>query len=119
VTASCAEDAEKYEAAMTFLSYFYSGENYGNLCENTYTFPLTTQTTAYEVTQMQQDVYTSFADADKQISVYIGNEDTPQEFEKKMLNITISILDGDLSLEDGLQWIQESWEQLCIQKEGE
>ena len=31
ITASCAEDPEKYEAAMTFLNYFYSEEAYSRL----------------------------------------------------------------------------------------
>ena len=55
--------------------------------------------------------------ADRRISIYIGNEDTPQGFEKSMLEIVKETLNGDVSAEEGLQMIQKTWEQ-CREGEG-
>ena len=41
ITAACAEDPEKYEAAVAFLEYFYSRDAYAQFCEDSATFPLT------------------------------------------------------------------------------
>ncbi|MCD8150225.1 MAG: ABC transporter substrate-binding protein [Clostridiales bacterium] len=110
VTAECAEDEEKYEAAMTFLTWFYSDEVYAALCEASGTFPLTDLVLDYEDDSVLQDVWESFQDADEKVSVYIGNEDTPEEFEKSMLELVRQIMDGDYSVEAGLQKIQDAWD---------
>lgn len=113
VTAPCAADEKKYESAMTFLRYFYSQESYMDLCQSTYTFSLLKGKHSYgEVTDIQEDVYESFQNADCRISVYIGNEDTPEEFEKSMLTIIQQVLDHQISTEAGLEEIQKVWERL-------
>ena len=117
ITASCAEDPEKYDAAMTFLNYFYSEEAYSRLCEDSSTFPLTDVEMQYEENSLLEDTWSSFAAADRRISIYIGNEDTPQGFEKSMLEIVKETLNGDVSAEEGLQMIQKTWEQ-CREGEG-
>lgn len=117
VTASCAEDEEKYEAAMTFLRHFYLRETYMDLCQNTYTFSLLKEKYSHgEVTEIQEDVYESFMDADIQMSTYIGNEDTPEEFEKAALNIVLEVLEHRISVETGLEEIQDMWDRLCRQE---
>lgn len=117
VTSSCEQDPEKYEAAMKFLTFFYSQENYTALCRNTCTFPLTKADIIYKTNEIQEDVFESFCGADSQISIYIGNEDTPQEFEKIMLLIVEDVLAGKLTVEEGAAKIQETWEQLLAQGE--
>lgn len=111
ITAECAEDESKYQAAMTFLNYFYSREAYKTLCQTTYTFPLTDVGQGYEMTGIQEDVISSFDAADYRITTYIGNEDTPEEFEKNMLVVVRDILDGSAGIDDGLKKIQSIWEQ--------
>jgi len=110
VTAECAADEEKYEAAMTFLMYFYSDEVYGELCKASGTFPLTNLVLDYEEEPLQQDVWEAFQSADEKVSVYIGNEDTPEEFERNMLELVRQIMNGDYSVETGLQKIQDAWD---------
>lgn len=117
VTASCAADEEKYAAAMEFLSYFYSQDVYKELCRRTYTFPLSAQKPDFEMDEVHEAVWEDFSGADRRISVYIGNEDTPEDFEKNMLEIVRKILSGDESVENGLQKIQDFWDQ-CSGKEG-
>ncbi|MCD8230839.1 MAG: extracellular solute-binding protein [Clostridiales bacterium] len=111
VTAECAADEEKYEAAMTFLTWFYSDEVYAELCETSCTFPLTGIEADYGEAAVLQDAWEAFCDADERVSVYIGNEDTPEDFEKSMLEQVRKIMNGDYSVEEGLQLIQNSWEQ--------
>lgn len=117
VTASCAADPEKYEAAMTFLDYFYSQDVYRELCEDSDAFPLTEAEVPYEDGSLPGDAWKDFEEADRKISTYIGNEDTPQGFEKQMLEIVQQVLGGACSVEEGLEQIQWTWEQ-CREGEG-
>lgn len=111
VTAECAADEEKYEAAMTFLTWFYSDEVYLSFCETSCTFPLTDAEPDYEEGAVQEEVWEAFCAAEEKVSVYIGNEDTPEDFEKAMLETVQEILSGSRSVEDGLQEIQDIWKQ--------
>lgn len=110
ITASCAEDPEKYRAAVTFLEYFYSGDAYAQFCEDSATFPLTGTEPQYGEDSLLGDAWGAFTLADQRVSTYIGNEDTPQEFERSMLEIVRKTLDGDCSREEGLRQIQQAWE---------
>ena len=84
-----------------------------DLCQRTYTFPLLKEETSYgDMTDIQTDVYESFLSADSRISVYIGNEDTPEEFEKAALNVVLEVLDHQVSVENGLEIIQDIWDRL-------
>ncbi len=111
VTAECAADEEKYEAAMTFLAWFYSDEVYTQLCETAGTFPLTDTEVNYEEGSVLQDAWEAFCKADERVSIYIGNEDTPEDFEKSMLELVRKIMNGEYPVEEGLQLIQDAWEQ--------
>ncbi len=110
VTAACAEDEEKYAAAMTFLEYFYSDEVYAQFCATSCTFPLTDAEVEYEEGSVYEDAWQSFLAADERVSVYIGNEDTPEEFEKGMLEIVRNVMSGSVTVTEGLEKIQALWE---------
>ena len=114
VTASCAEDPQKYEAAMTFLNYFYSRDAYAQLCNDSCTFPLSEAEVPYERNSLMEDVWKSFEGADQRVPVYIGNEDTPEAFERNMLEVVKEILEGTRTPEEGLQEIQNRWEQCSV-----
>ncbi len=111
VTAECAADEKKYEAAMTFLEWFYSDDVYTELCEQSATFPLTDVEADYGDGSVLQAVWEAFCSADERVTVYIGNEDTPEDFEKELLEMVQSIMNGEYSVEAGVQLIQELWEQ--------
>lgn len=118
VTAECKQDKEKYEAAMTFLAYFYSQPNYAQLCRSTDTFSLAREDVSYDMTGIQEDILESFQNADKRISIYIGNENTPEEFERAMLSIVLEVLSDGETVEEGLVHIQEMWDWLKVQEAG-
>ncbi len=111
VTVACEEDPEKYEAAMEFLDYFYSQDVYTEVCENSLVFPLTDVEIQYEEGSFMADVWDAFETADQKISAYIGNEDTPEEFEKNMLEVVQLMLNGDWTEEEAIENIQALWEQ--------
>ena len=102
---------------MTFLDYFYSQDVYRELCEDSDAFPLTEAEVPYEDGSLPGDAWKDFEEADRKISTYIGNEDTPQGFEKQMLEIVQQVLGGACSVEEGLEQIQWTWEQ-CREGEG-
>ena len=111
VTKECAADGKKYEAAMTFLKWFYQADNYSSLCKSTFTYPLTKDADLSAETDIQADIQQSFLEADRKIPLYIGNEDTPQDFEKNMLAIVQEILADECSEKEGLKRIQKLWKQ--------
>ena len=123
VTKSCESDSKKYMAAMTFLKYFYSEENYRQVCEATSTFPLTKMSdqensaddpTSSEMNlALQAEIVHAFHDSDMRIATYIGDEDTPQDFEKNMLLLVQSCLSGENNVADTAAKIQHLWAQ-CI-----
>ena len=110
VTKECEEDPDKYDAAMTFLKYFYSEQNYTLTCEAICSFPLTKEWIATAGVPFQEETERAFRSSDKQIATYIGNEDTPVDFEKGMLLLLRSELKSEVSVTDAAQHIQQLWD---------
>lgn len=109
VTKECEENPDKYDAAMTFLKYFYSEQNYTLICEAICSFPLTKEWIATAGVPFQEETERAFRSSDKQIATYIGDEDTPVDFEKGMLLLLRSELKGEVSVTDTAQHIQQLW----------
>lgn len=110
VTKECEENPDKYDAAMTFLKYFYSEQNYTLTCEAICSFPLTKEWIATAGVPFQEETERAFRSSDKQIATYIGNEDTPVDFEKGMLLLLRSELKSEVSVTDAAQHIQQLWD---------
>ena len=109
VTKECEEDPDKYDAAMTFLKYFYSEQNYTLTCEAICSFPLTKEWIATAGVPFQEETERAFRSSDKQIATYIGDEDTPVDFEKGMLLLLRSEWNSEVSVTDTAQHIQQLW----------
>lgn len=109
VTKECEEDPDKYDAAMTFLKYFYSEQNYTLTCEAICSFPLTKEWIATAGVPFQEETERAFRSSDKQIATYIGDKDTPVDFEKGMLLLLRSELNDKVSVTDTAQHIQQLW----------
>lgn len=110
VTKECEEDPDKYDAAMTFLKYFYSEQNYTLTCEAICSFPLTKEWIATAGVPFQEETERAFRSSDKQIATYIGDEDTPVDFEKGMLLLLRSEWNSEVSVTDTAQHIQQLWD---------
>lgn len=113
VTTDCAQDEQKYEAAMTFLSFFYSQDVYRELCTTTYNLSLLSENEETEtmVDALMEEVLDDLAGVDAAVETYIGNEETPEGFEKRMLETVQEILSGERTAEEGLEEIQAIWEE--------
>ena len=118
VTKECEEDAQRYEAAMTFLKYFYSEENYSLVCESICGFPLTKEDYTTINAAFQKETEQAFENCTQKVATYIGNEDTPVDFEKGMLSLLRRELSGELAIEDTAGQLQQLWES-CIRNQEE
>ena len=111
ISKECEADSEKYEAAMKFLQFFYSSDEYAYVYHSIYAFPTVNADIKNDMTDIESDIVYDFENADLYSEVYIGNEDTPENFEKGMLNIICDIMAEQISIEDGQEKLQILWEQ--------
>lgn len=109
LTRACGEDEEKYAAAISFLEYFYSPQVYAKLCQDTNGFPVTLDKISYAEADIQLEIKNKFCTDDTHISDYIGNEDTPQGFEKSMLKLVLSMAGGEVDIHETARQLDEMW----------
>lgn len=118
VTKECQEDEAKYQAAMTFLEFFYSDENYANVRKSITAFPTATDYKEYDMNDVQSQIRQDFEDNRIHITGYIGDENCPQGFEIHMLIAVQEMLAGDRNIAQTQQKIQDMWEK-CLRQEVE
>ena len=118
ISSKCQEDAKKYEAAMTFLKFFYSAENYANVRKSITAFSAIDGAEDYSMNDIQAQIAKDYREQKVHITGYIGDEDCPEGFEIMMLTILQEMLKGELSVEEAQMLIQEAWEK-CLGKEVE
>lgn len=118
VSASCAEDPARYEAAVSFLIFFYSQGIY----EETYTSmaALSTlkdnsrSTPAYDHTMQQ--VISAHDSAEIHLHGYVGDENTPPGFEKKLLTVISRMCAGELTVQETQTLANQYWQE-CLAQE--
>lgn len=118
VSASCAEDPARYEAAVSFLDFFYSQGIY----EETYTSmaALSTlkdnsrSTPAYDHTMQQ--VISAHDSTEVHLHGYVGDENTPPGFEKKLLTILSRMCAGELTVQETQSLANQYWQE-CLAQE--
>ena len=67
--------------------------------------------------KFQEETERAFRSSDEQIATYIGDEDTPVEFEKSMLLLLREELGGELSVEETAVSLQQLWENSELSQE--
>lgn len=110
LTKECGEEEEKYRAALCFLEFFYGEEVYAGLCENTFGFPVTTEKADFVGTGIQKEIRDKFIEGQRHVTDYIGNDDTPQNFEKSLLNEVKQLADMQTDVLDTAQKLDALWE---------
>lgn len=110
LTAACGQEEEKYQAALCFLEFYYSDEAYSALCQEMYGFPVTVNKADYEETQIQLEIKNKFNTQNLHVSSYIGNEETPQGFEKSMLYELQTLMSGKTDVEQTAEKLEELWD---------
>lgn len=110
VTDECAQDEARYAAACEFLEYFYSDEVYTRLCEGIYGFPVTVEKSVTAVDAIQLKMKDGFSLEYKHMSVYIGDDQTPQGFEEALLTEIVALGEGQTKVQDAAARLDELWE---------
>lgn len=119
VSAECGQDPEKYDAAVRFLTFFYTKENYSRVCMETMTFPVIDLEAVATEDRVRKKVRDTFLGSTEQMTSYIGNADCPQDFEEEMLLAIEAFLEDEMGAEETAVQIQEIWEsKVQMEKEG-
>jgi raffinose/stachyose/melibiose transport system substrate-binding protein len=116
LTKECGEDEATYQAAVSFLNYFYRSDVYEALCEATYGIPIIKDRTDWVEDEIQLEIEDKFTSDHLHMSDYIGNADTPQGFEKIFLTRLLVLGQGEESVEETAAWLDEQWEALSRQE---
>ena len=113
VSAGCARDAERYEAACDFLEFFYSEGVYEGVCASMAGFStLADQGRGrYETSAAIEEMAAARERADLRFTAYVGDGDTPPGFEKRLLETLMELCRGSLDLEEAQTLCVEYWEQ--------
>lgn len=113
VTSECARDPDRYAAAAAFLEFFYDQDVYEQVCASMSGFStlLDGERGRYETGDAIAQVARARAEADLHISAYVGDENTPPGFEKRLLSILVRLCEGELSVAEAQVQAVQSWEQ--------
>ena len=111
VTAGCGEDEERYQAAVAFLEFFYSDGVYEQLCQAMagYSTLADGGRGKYPVTGAVASVIAAHENADLRFSAYIGDENTPAGFEKRLLSLLKELCRGEVGLEEAQTLANQYW----------
>ena len=118
VTQGCAQDPARYDAAVAFLNFFYSPEVYEHIYTSMAGFSTLTDPNRSEGTQQGVLAETGAAHkaADVRISGYVGDENTPPNFEKKLLTLLSRMCAGELTVAQTQALADQYWQE-CRQQE--
>ncbi len=113
VTEGCARDQSRYEAACAFLEFFYSEGVYEQVCASMAGFSTLTDESRgrYEASPAIGAVAEARAGADLRFSAYVGDENTPPGFEKRLLALLVRLCQGELTVPEAQALCVEYWEQ--------
>lgn len=110
ITKECGMDETRYAAACEFLEYFYSGEVYTQLCEGIYAFPVTKEKAVIAQDAIQLEMKESFSENQRHMSLYIGDDNTPQGFEKALLMEIVALGEGKSTVAETAARLDALWE---------
>lgn len=109
LTKECGEEEEKYRAALCFLEFFYGTDVYEGLCKNTFGFPVTVEKPYFTGAGIRKEIRDKFIGG-HHVTDYIGNDDTPQNFEKSLLNEVKQLADVQTDVLDTARKLDALWE---------
>ena len=109
ISDTCGNDREKNRAAMKFLEFCYRKENYRKVLQTVYAIPATKEKILYPAPAVQQSFLVDYRYADKS-DVYLGNEDTPENFKRSMYDVFYSVATGTMSVDTAAEKLDEYWD---------
>ena len=118
VTEGCAQDEKRYEAAVAFLTYFYSENVYNWIYTSMMGYSTLADGGSYTgpAQGVQADVTLAHSKADMHFRAYVGDENTPPGFEKKLLTLLSQMCAGQLSVKEVQQAACQAWTE-CLGQE--
>lgn len=110
ITADCAGDKDKYEAAVQFLKYFYSRQVYTQVCENMNAMPSTRKEIVYDAIPVQKKLLEDFNKSNNYTGKGIGDEETPEGFINYMYQLILELIDGKYTIGHVLKLLDTKWD---------
>ena len=118
VSEDCARDEARYEAAVAFLEFFYSEGMYEEVYIAAAGFStLTAENRPSPAADgVLAEANQAYSNADQRIRGYVGDENTPPGFEKKLLTLLSRMCAGELTVEETQALAAQYWEE-CLRQE--
>lgn len=118
LSSDCALDEQRYAAAVEFLEYFYSEEVYEYIYTSMTGFSTLADNERESEPQngVMVEVTQTHRLADKRISGYVGDENTPPGFEKKLLTLISRMCAGELTVAQTQALAAQCWDE-CLSRE--
>ena len=118
VSAGCSRDETRYEAAVDFLEFFYSEGTYEDVYMAMAGFSTLKDTSRDRAPESGVLAETSVAHeaADQRLRGYVGDENTPPGFEKKLLTVLSQMCAGELTVAETQALAAQYWDE-CLRQE--
>ena len=118
VSKSCAQDEARYKAAVDLLEFFYSEEVYEDVYTAMAGFSTLTDTSRDRTPEdgILAESRLAHETADQRISGYVGDENTPPGFEKKLLTLLSRMCAGELTVAETQALATQYWDE-CLRQE--
>lgn len=118
VSGGCARDEIRYHAAVAFLEFFYSEGVYEEIYTAMAGFSTLEDGSRHHIPSEGMLAETALAHntADYQIRGYVGDENTPPGFEKKLLTLLSRMCAGELTVAETQELAARYWDE-CLRQE--
>lgn len=110
ITEKCKKDERKYEAAVCFLEYFFTSEQYQQLCSYTNSLPSTNVETELQDSPILNEVKEKMDS--RKVTLFeqqIGSQDTPENFRSILFEQIFTLLREEVSAEEFLERMEDEW----------
>ena len=116
VTEACARDPERYEAACAFLEFFYEQGVYERTCAAMAGFSTLTDEGRGQYASVSAigEMKAAHQGADLRFTAYVGDENTPPGFEKRLLALLVRLCRGELTVPETQALCVEYWEEEAV-----
>ena len=118
VSDECAADPARYEAAVAFLDFFFSEGIYEEVYPAMAGFSTLADTGRASVPPegVLAETASSLDSADRRLHGYVGDENTPPGFEKKLLTLLSRMCAGELTVAETQELAAQCWDE-CLRQE--
>lgn len=109
ISAECAKDPQRYEAAVSFLRFFYSEPVYAQFCRNMGSVSKNDDIQVVYDLKIQQEIEQEFKGEDLHTQLYLCDEHYPLDFMNKLLDIEYAMIQDQISVEEAQQMCDKAY----------